>query len=488
MDDLISASLSPPDGVQPRKWARLAAFLGELPPAAAARLFAALERAPADGLPAPAMLASLRTRLVMDGAAFPARPKTAGRLFFTPFEDFFISGRRGRKRRARIDRASLGPIWTVLTADAACAKAAAAARDLDAAIARGEAQTSALEDALYGAAAEGLSILVSHAEDDAAFRADLSARLAGASDKAGAAALHDLAEIALLAPAARLLRDAQDAFPRPVSSLTEEDLFAVRELYKRACAGAPGAAGYLLSLIAARMDAPWRALRLCYFMMRADDDMLPYARADAALAADDLIADLEGLARGLERDADDDADLSEAPARFSHFAEFAGGIVAEAERANDGATANRAQACRDIAADAFARYAETALAALRRNHPVRHAGGSSRLMALRPDISRAVDRAAERAARRGAAFLASVQDLGDKLARPGAAAAIARDAVEETRRYADDLISEIRAAEGEERASARRRMESVLREAGPLLPEDEILLLKERASVAAVSA
>jgi len=487
MDDLISASLAPPPGVAPRKWTRLTAFLGALPPAAAARLFSALEKAPGEGVPSAAMLKALRIRLVSEGGAFPSRPKSAARSFFAPFEDFFIAGRRGRKRRARIDRASLGPIWSIIMSDAALADAAAAARALDAAYASGEGDIPALEKRLYETAAEGLALLVTHAEDDERFRTGLSARLSG-DDKSRAAALHDLAEIALALPLAGHLAAAQKAFPRPVSALTEEDLFTARRLYARASEEAGGTAGYLLSAIAARMDSPWRAMRLAYFLMGAADDALAYAREDASRVIDALIEDAEALARGIEQDADNDPDTEEAALRLQHFADFAGGLVAEAAREGDSVTMRRAEACRDIAADALSRYAETALAALRRHQPVRHAGGSSRLMALRPDISRAVDRAAEKAARAGAMFLASANDLSERLARPDAAASIVRAAEEETRQYANDLVSEIRAAEGEERASARRRTESVLRAAERLLPADDIALLKERANVAAVSA
>lgn len=487
MDDLISASLAPPPGVAPRKWTRLTAFLGALPPAAAARLFSALERAPGEGLPSAALLRSLRIRLVAEGGAFPSRPKSAARSFFAPFEDFFIAGRRGRKRRARIDRASLGPIWTIIMSDGTLADAAAAARALDAAYASGDGDIAALEKRLYETAADGLSLLVTHAEDDAAFRADLSARLSG-DEKTRAAALHDLAEIALLLPFVPHLTAAQKAFPRPVSALTEEDLFTARKLYARASEEACGTAGYLLSAIAARMDSPWRAMRLAYFLMRTPDEALAYAKEDASRVIDTLVEDVEALARGIEQDADNDPDTEEGPARLRHFAEFAGGLVAEAAREGDGVTMRRAEACRDIAAEALSRYAETALSALRRNQPVRHAGGSSRLKALRPDISRAVDRAAEKAARAGALLLASANELSERLARPDAAASIVRAAEEETRRYANDLVSEIRAAEGEERSSARRRMESVLRAAERLLPADDIALLKQRANVAAVSA
>lgn len=472
-----------PPGVSPRKWARLASFLGALPPAAASRLFAAFEAGGGEGLPRGAMLDVLRTRLISESAGFPPRKMSAQRLFFRPFEDFFISGRRGRKRRARIDRASLSPIWGVLTADAACA---AAARDLDAALSRGE-DAAAFESALFAAASEGLSTLVAHADEDAAFRADLSARLGGPANGSGAAALHDLAELSLLLPAARHFVAAQETFARPLAAIGEKELYAVRRIYARAAIEAPQAAAYVLTAIAGRMDAPWRAMRIHYDLMRAAD-LPPHARADAAAIAATLFDDLEGLARGLERDADDDPDTDYAPARFSHFAEFADGMAEEARREGDGAAESRVEACRDIAAAALARFAETALAAVRRHHPARPAGGSSRLMALRPDIARPIDRAAERDAREAARFLSLAPALGEKLGRKDAVQPIVADAIAETRRYAGDLVAEIRAAEGAERTAAKQRMEATLRAAGGLLPDDEIALLKERANAAAVSA
>lgn len=508
MTELSEASLCPPAGVSPRKWARLASFLGALPPAAASKLFAALEAQSAregaqsfdwphsrpgdEGLPPAlpygAMLDTLRMRLVSGDAPFPPRRRSAERAFFRPFEDFLISARRGRKRRARIDRASVGPIWTILLKDAACVPAARAAAGLDAAIAGGEAETAGLERALLNAAAEGFSILVAHAEDDAAFRADLSQRLGGAGDQARAAALHDLAEIAMLLPASDHLLATQKAFPRPCSSLTEEDLFAARRIYARASEEAPQAASYVLIAIAARMDAPWRAMRLYYHLMRAEDETLPHVRADAAAIAETLFEDLEGLARALERDADDDPDTEDAPARLSHFADFAGGLAAEAARFDDGALLARVEACRDVAAAALSRFSETALARIRRGHPVRHAGGSTRLKALRPDIERPLDRAVEKDARAAALFLSLAPSLGEKLARPETAGSYVYDAVSETRRYAGDLVAEIRAAEGPERGAARRRMDATLSAAAPLLPAHEIALLKERANAAAVSA
>lgn len=490
MSDL---SNSPPAGVPPRKWERLVAFLGALPPAAASRLFAVFEaEGESGGLPAGDILKILRTRINSENADFPPRPKTARRLFFQPFEDFFVAGRRGRKRRARIDRATLGPLWTIIVNDAALVAAAKAAGDLDGAIARGETNLERYETQLWTKAAEGLAILVNHADDDEAFRADLARRLQPAKadrtiDRSGAA-LHDLAEFAMLLPAAAHFRAAQEAFPRPVTALTEEDLFTARRVYARAAREAPAAAPYLLLAIAARMDRPERALRLAFHLSRASDGDLAHAATDAAALEDNVFDELESLARALEADADDDPDTDEAPARLLHFADFAGGVVAEATAERNGAAAARAEASRDIAAAALSRYAETALGAIRRNHPFRHAGGSSKLMSLRPDIARPIDPSAEAEARRAARFLKRAREFAEKLARPEAAGAFVDDAMSETRRYLSDLVAEIRAAEGAERAQTRRRMDAALGVAALLLPEHETALIAERANAAAVSA
>lgn len=482
-----------PAGIAPARWARLESFLGAMTPAAAAKLFATLEQARLrgmdEGLPTAAMLAALRAQLAAHRAQFPARPPTAQRIFFTPFEDFFVTGRRGRKRRARIARSTLAPLWRLVTEDAACVEARASAVALDAAIARGAADLTALTDALYATAALGLARLVTHAESDPAFRADLGERLAaGGGPQAGAAAILDLAEINLMLPAHRHLASARAAFPKPVAALTEENLYEARGLYARVSAEANDAAPYLLLSIAARMEAPWRALKLVHHIKGAEDETLTHAREDADILAEALFDDLEGHARQLERDADDDLDTEDAAASLAHFAEYAGGLIGEAKAAGDAVTVNRAEACRDIAAGALARFCEQAHAAIRRIQPVRHAGGSSRLMGLRPDIDRPLDPGAERRAGASAKFLAGAGYLARALGRPDAVASLVADAVSETRRYAGDLVSEIRAGEGADRIAAKRRMEQTLGAAEALIAPGDLALIRERAAAAAVSA
>lgn len=469
----------------PDKEKRLLAFLETLPAGAAGKLFAALERdraAGGSGLPHRLLLDNLRDLFFERDAPFPARPKTAQRLFFTPFEDFFIAHRAGKKRRGRIARASIGPVWSLATTDPACAGAARAAAALDSAIREGSSNIPTFEDALFSAAMQGFGRLIAHAEADAAFRDDLARRLGGA------AAFDDFAEIHFLLHAVEPLRTLQAVFPKPVAGLTEEEFFELRRLYVASRGEAPGSGPYLLLALAGRMEDPWRALAVYYHFAGARDEAMADAAADAAIIPETLFEDLESAARLLARDADSDLYAEDTGLRVAHFAAFAEGLAAEAKRAGDKALLYRIEAGRDVAAESLARFTEQSLAALRRAMPVRHAGGSSRLAALRPDYARGLSPRLAAASREAARFLAEAENLAHRLGRPEATAGVVVDAVDAARRYAGDLVTEIRAAEGEDRAAARRLMDHLLDIAAPLLPAGELGLLKERAHAAALTA
>jgi len=492
--------LSPPS-IAPERWRKLEGFLGELPVTATSRLLTVLERDRArgrKGLPHDDIISVLRENLLEQRARFPARAMTAQRIFFTPFEDFIAPARRGRKRRARIARASLDPIWRLLMNDPACAAAARAAAAIDGELSQG---TSALgepmpsddlEVALFDAASDGFGKLISHAETDGGFRADLSERLAvgdetGAAN-AGAATLHDLAEINLLLPSVRYLRLMQARFPKPVNGLTQEELFSARKIYADVQAAQPEAGPYVLLCVSGRMEMPWKAMGLYYHLSRTQDQSLATAREDASAVAETLLDDLEGMVRSLEREGDQDLDAEDATLRLTYVAEFSEGMIAEAKSESDGVIVNRVEACRDVAAHSLERFTEQSLAAIRKALPTRHAGGSSRLMSLRPDINREIDLRLLDRASAAAVFIGDAQHLSARLQRLKEEDAIIEDAVEYVRRYSNDLVLEIRAAEGSDRTAARRLMDASLSVAVPLLEPSEIALLREKAAAAAVTA
>lgn len=460
------------------KRARLAAFLGSLPEETAARLFAALEADRArggKGLPHDALLDDLRGKLIARDAAFPVRPPSAQRLFFTPFEDFLIAGRSGKKRRARIVRASIAPIWMMLTTDPACEGAARAAEGLNRALAEKSQSLPVFEARMFSEAKAGFDRLLGHSSDRA-FRADLSFRLGGEG------ALEDLEEIRMLIDAVPHLKALQAAFRRPVATLTEEDLYELRRLYAAARADKPETAPYLLLALTGRMGAPWRALAAAHHLARAGED------EGAAVVVEILFDELESAARGLSREAETDLDAGDASFRVRHFADFADGLGAEARRLGETVVLNRIAACRDVAGESLIRFCEQSLAALRRAMPTRHAGGSSRLMSLRPDYQRALPPKVASAAREAAAFLASAEESARRLGKSEQTRPVTSDAALEVERYAGDLVAEIRAAEAEDRTMAKRLMEHVLFVAEPLLTEASIDLLRQRALAAALTA
>jgi hypothetical protein len=475
---------SPPH-LSETKRAKLSAFFGSLPGQTAARVFAALEHDRArggKGLPHDDLIEELRVELLVKGAAFPPRAKSSRRLFFEPFEDLFVLRHGAVKRRGRIARDSLNKIWETLLEDPACAEAQRAVVSVDLAIAQAGKASDAAVAALHEAARLGFSKLVAHADREPGFRAGLAERL-GAD-----AALYDFGEVHLLLGVVGKLKELQRLFVKPVAGFTEEELFELRRLYKETRDASPDAAPYLLLALLGRMETPWRALRAYYHLARARDETLGPAERDAAVIVDTLFEDLEAHARGLERETESEFDGEAASISLRHFAEFAEGMAVEARRAGDAETIRRIDESRNLAAESLARFAELSQAAIRRMMPTRHAGGSSRLMALRPDYLRPPAPGAYGAARAAASFLAASGDLALKLGRPTAVEGMFEDAAKETRRYAGDLVSEIRAAEGEERLAARRLMDQVLDLAEAMMPEGDVELMRQKAHAAAVSA
>lgn len=471
--------------LSPRKKERLSAFLGELPVAAAVKLFAAVEadmKKGGEGLPHGAILDDLRAALKARGAMPPKRPPDAKRLFFTPFEDFFVSIRTGKKRKGQIARTSLDPIWRVMMTDQAMTETALAAAALDDAIAGG-ADVKPMVNAMFIAAEAGLGRLCGHAQNSAASREALIGELGGE------AAVQDLEELYALMEGVEMLRTLRAVVPSHSPSLTEEQYYELRQVFLSAYEQSPSLGGYMLLALKGRLEAPWRALGVYYHLARSADDKLMEARETVMALPESLFEDLEGIARALERAGSGQLDAQTALARLSYFSDFADGLSKHAVKAGDNVYLNRIEACRDIAGEAHERFAELALAAMRAAMPVRETRGSSRMVAPRPDISKPLNAETIDDARRAGSLIAAAPDTARRLgADPAPVEALAADARKQAKTYADDLVAEIRAAEGPERDAAKRLLTHVLTVIAPLLKSDEIGLIRDRAAAAAVTA
>ncbi len=470
-------------GLSQRKRERLSAFLGELPVAAAVKLFAALEvdrDAGGEGLPHNTLLDDLRRKLRERGAA-PVRRPSAKRTFFNPFEDFFVSVRSGKKRQAQIARTSLDPIWRVMMTDPALTEAAMAAAALDDAYSSGG-DTKALERSLFLAAEAGLARLFARVKETDATRASLVEALGGE------AALADFEEIRQLMEASEALRTLRIVVPSHSPSLSEEQIYDLRQLFLSVYEQSPSIASYLLLALKGRLEAPWRALGVYYHLARSADERLMPARETVMALPESLFEDLEGIARALEKAGGGALEVQSAKARLGWFIDYAEGLARHAQKAGDNVVLNRIEACRDIAGEAHARFVEQALAAMRAALPVRATRGSSRLAAPRPDYSVPVAPGALDDAKSAVALLndapADARRLG---ADPGLSEKVLEDASKYASTYANDLVAEIRAAEGADRAAAKRLLEQSLSIVEPLLKSDEAGLIRDRAAAAAVT-
>jgi len=469
--------------LSPRKRQQLTAFLAGLPEAAALKLFAALEDEHAAGgeLPRDVLMAGLRERLLERGAPFPARRLDAKRVFFTPFEDFFVGAHGPKKRAARIARACLEPIWRLLGTASACKDAALAAAHLDDALA-GIGDVDDAERALFIAAEAGLGRLCDEARADAGARAKIIDALGGEN------AFEDLRELRAILKGADHFKRLQAMFPSPSAEMTEEKLFELRHLFFSAHELSRTLGGYLLLALKGRLERPWRALGVYYNLKSSADERVQKAAGAVSILAESLFDDLEALARDLERAGAGAFEPRIAAASASYFVDFADGLARQAERVGDNVYLNRAEASRDVGREAFDRFAEQAFAALREATPVRAGGGSSRLKARRPDYAKPISAAVFDDAIAATAFLAEAEALAARLgADAGLLADIVEDARDHLKSFAKDMIVEIRAAEGDGRRAARGMFERLLDVAAPLLDREDIALLRDRAAAAAVA-
>ena len=469
-----------------RKREQLTAFLGALPTATAVSLFAALEAdraAGGDHLPHNELLTDLRGRLLARGAVLPARRGDARRLFFTPFEDFFVGERQERKRPGVIPRSSLAPIWRLMMRETALTEAAFAAASLDEAIKAGR-PTAELERALFIAAEAGLGRVLDAAMVEGGARAQICDMLGGE------AAFADLQELRRLLAGVEQFTQLQKIMPPRASALSQDDLYALRSVFLSAHDQSPILASFILLAVKGRLEKPWRALGLYYHLTSSADDRLEAARDAAAALPEALFDDLESLARALERDgaAAEKFDAQAARLRVGWFADYADGLAQEAENAGDNVSVNRIEACRDVAAEAFERFCELALSALRAATPVRQSGGSSFLMARRPDFAAAPSPRIIEQAKEAAMLIASATSYAERLgAAADIAAEIAGEAREKITAFANDLVTEIRAAEGDERRAAERMLDQTLAIAAPLLDREVAGLIRDRGKAAAVA-
>ena len=458
----------------PERTGLLKSFLGGLPEQIAARLAQAVEiDRLVDGkmLPHEMILESLRPALRRSTGS--DRTPTPLRAFCMPFEDLFTLHPRTAKQKGSIARGSVTPVWSWVSQTLLAEQTKDYIKEFKALILagkHGEARDRAAQ--FWTVAAGAIQARLADAAGQKAARAILNSELVVA----------DAAEMALLLSVGTDVLAIQKALPKPVASLTDELLWPLRETYDRLIEKAPDAAPYVAVIAMHRLSRPWEALKLPLSISRQTQDTL-ISSTDMGLVGEILFGDIETYGRAV-RDARhpvfDEVALLEA---LTQFTTLSSGIVKGIEMRRDGKWGQRLMKDRAALAEVMDGFMERAPKELGQALPMQKSGGFSGGPKY-PDFARTVDPDKIERAMRYTKLVVGCR----KLATAASFGASAKKAEEEMcqllRGYNEDVVKELRTAEGPRRAVVESQFELVGKLTALLFSEEEAELLRRRGKAA----
>lgn len=461
--------------IAPQRMEMLTGFLATLPEPVAARLAKAVEvdwLAGGKALPHEDIMLALRPALRR--ALKAERTLNPLRLFCTPFEDLLSSWARKEKVKGRIHRESVLPVWNWLShtlAPDALNRYSLGVKTAVMSLDKENVRARALEFWPVAAAA------ISKALDSE------SKRKAARNVLGNAMIVADAQEMACLLASAEEFSNLQDVLPRGTATLSEDMLWTLREFYDRLTANQPDAAPYVAVIAMNRLAKPWMALKLPLAITRQTQDTL-ISSTDMGLVGELLFGDLEEHAAAL-RAAKPQApfDPDELVMRLTRFTAVSGGIVKEVEMRRDGKWGQRLMKDRAFVAEIMESFMERAEREVTLAIPTLKTGayaGGPRA----PDLHRAPDPDKIHRAICYAKLVAGC--------RPVAAAASFGAGQKETadllgvmlKTYSEDIVKELRGAEGDHRANAEAFFNVAVELATILFSPEEGEFLRRRGRAA----
>jgi hypothetical protein len=455
----------------PDKSEQLRAFLGHLPKDVAARLAGAVELdrlAEGSALPHDLILEGLRP--VLQSAEDRKRTPTPLRLFCRPFEDLLVNTPRKEKQKGRILRSHVVPMWhwvsNILIRDEARlygddVRKAALMRRFDEALARAERFWPVAADAMAEA-------IANHRKE---VRAALGSDLAVA----------DAEDMSHVLKVGSSMVAVQALLPKHTPSLTEDLLWGLRRVYDHVCEVHVDAAPFVSVVAMRRLAKPWESLKLALHVARQTQDTL-ISSTDMGLAGDVLLADMEDNRAAIMSVRHPVFDVDSLLANLFSFTNISSAIVKEVEILRHGRWGQRLlkdRAAVGAVMDSFMERAPKEIAAVLPSHKAGFTGGPRV-----PDFSKRPDPERVERALRYARLLAGTK----LLAVPGSFGAKHTDAVEEVgqtlRSYNEDLLKELRAAEGEHREVVEAQYALALELTSYVFDESEVEFLRRRAKAA----
>ncbi len=268
----------------PERTGLLQSFLNGLPEQIAQRLAQAVEiDRLIDGkvLPHEMILEGLRPALRRTVGA--DRTPSPLRAFCMPFEDLFTLLPRKAKQKGRIARGSVAPVWSWLSQTLLADQTRSFAAIFRALVMAGRhAEARQHTAAFWSVAAAAMQSALAGDADVKAARAVLGSELV----------LADAVEMARLLTIGSEIAEIQKILPKPVATLSEELLRALRGVYDRLVVKAPDAAPYVAVIAMHRLAKPWEALKLPLLVSRQTQDTL-ISSTDMGLVGEIIFGDIE---------------------------------------------------------------------------------------------------------------------------------------------------------------------------------------------------
>jgi len=449
----------------------LQSFLGSLPTDVASRLASAIEidrLAEGKALPHELILDGLRPvlRAVEPGRCTP----TPLRLFCRPFEDLLVNTPRTEKQRGRILRKAVMPVWHWLGHHILVAETKRYCDEVRTALISSD-RTAALARAEIFWPIAGHAMAVALHDD----------RKRAVTLLGGETVADDVTDMALVLESGSAMLAVQALLPKPTPSLNEELLWGLRSIFESVLESNADAAPLVSVVAMRRLTKPWEALKLATLMVRQTSDAL-ISSTDMGLAGDVLFVDMEdsrAAIMGIRQPTFDDATL------IGHLAAFttvSSAIVKEVEILRTGRWGQRLLKDRAAVGASMETFMERAPKEIAGALPTQKAGysGGARV----PDFSKPVD--ADRTARalRYARVVAGTRHL----AAPGSFGAKHLKAMDELtpmlRSYCEDVLKELRSAEGSRREVVEAQFQLVLELTKLLFDESEAEFLIRRGKAA----
>jgi hypothetical protein len=451
----------------------LQSFLGSLPEHLAARLAKAVEvDRLMDGRQLPHEMILDGLRPVLRHADRLDRTATPLRLFCRPFEDLLDSLARREKQKASIARSSVLPIWLWVSQNLLPGESASYISDIKKSVlAHNADQTEARAEAFWTLVSNKIRETLASDAGRKSARATLNGDLVVA----------DAEEIALLLGAGAEIVKIQEKLVKPVPAMTEELLWSLRVNYDHLVQTNLDVAPYVAVIAMNRLARPWEALRLPLSISRQTQDTL-ISKTDMGLVGEILFARMETLQKAILATRHPNFDGEKLMEEVASFAELSSAIVKEIEVRRDGEWGQRLLKDRAAVGGIMDGFMDRAPKEVAAAMPMQK--GTAKM----PDLSHAVDAEKSERALRYARLI-----MGSRaFAAAASFAAKQKDAYEEAsghlRRYAEDMVKEMRVAQGERHAIAERQFNLAVELTAILFSEQEAELLRRRGRAAVADA